>query len=63
MSAVPQRRTPFLREAPTTPAQSSRIAATTLGETGGDFLAQTLHLGYTGGAILIAAVMIAELLV
>lgn len=39
-----------------------KIAATTLGETGGDLLAQTLHLGYAAASILFLAVFLVSLL-
>lgn len=38
-----------------------KIAATTLGETGGDLLAQTLHLGYAAASILFIAVFVISL--
>ncbi|MFE2960139.1 COG4705 family protein [Nocardia tengchongensis] len=39
-----------------------KIAATTLGETGGDLLAQTLHLGYAAASVLFLAIFAVSLL-
>ncbi|MRH91723.1 hypothetical protein GFY24_30520 [Nocardia sp. SYP-A9097] len=39
-----------------------KIAATTLGETGGDLLAQTLHLGYAAASVLFLGVFAVSLL-
>jgi uncharacterized membrane-anchored protein len=39
-----------------------KIAATTLGETGGDLLAQTLHLGYASASVLFLAIFVVSLL-
>ncbi|MEV6136758.1 hypothetical protein AB0L63_12000 [Nocardia sp. NPDC051990] len=39
-----------------------KIAATTLGETGGDLLAQTLHLGYAAASALFLAIFVVSLL-
>ncbi|GAB2530162.1 COG4705 family protein [Nocardia heshunensis] len=39
-----------------------KIAATTLGETGGDLLAQTLHLGYAAASILFLTLFVVSLL-
>ncbi|AYF72797.1 hypothetical protein D7D52_01715 [Nocardia yunnanensis] len=38
-----------------------KIAATTLGETGGDLLAQTLHLGYAAASVLFLAIFAVSL--
>ncbi|WP_405137337.1 hypothetical protein [Nocardia sp. NBC_01388] len=38
-----------------------KIAATTLGETGGDLLAQTLHLGYAAASVLFLAIFVVSL--
>jgi uncharacterized membrane-anchored protein len=40
-----------------------KIAATTLGETGGDLLAQTLKLGYVDASLLFLAIFVVSLLV
>ncbi|MGV9723473.1 COG4705 family protein [Nocardia beijingensis] len=39
-----------------------KIAATTLGETGGDLLAQTLHLGYAAASVLFLSLFVISLL-
>lgn len=39
-----------------------KIAATTLGETGGDLLAQTLHLGYAAASALFLVIFVVSLL-
>ncbi|HYN55149.1 MAG TPA: hypothetical protein VES38_10635 [Methylotenera sp.] len=39
------------------------ISATTLGETGGDLISQSLHLGYAGASILLIALFIIALLI
>lgn len=39
-----------------------KIAATTLGETGGDLLAQTLHVGYLAGSAIFLAAFLVSLL-
>ncbi|WP_084532034.1 COG4705 family protein [Nocardia miyunensis] len=40
-----------------------KIAATTLGETGGDMLSQTLHLGYVAASVVLFAIFLVALLV
>ncbi|MFF3572928.1 hypothetical protein ACFYXQ_34700, partial [Nocardia jiangxiensis] len=40
-----------------------KIAATTLGETGGDMISQTLKLGYVDATLLFLAILVVSLLI